>query len=166
MKLLVVGATGYIGSALLHLAHGRGIAVEGTSRRREGIGFAHYDLLAPQSGELPACDVAFLCAGVADYRRCEGNAEAYRINVDGNMAAGKRLMVERGAFVVYLSSVAAEWAGHSAYGRHKILVETFLQAIGEPAIVRFERVTPQTLTSTCERLLQIGMEQRAGIHHL
>lgn len=165
MKILVVGATGFIGSALFRAAHDAGHQALGTARRKDAPAFYHYDLLAPLEGHLPPCDAAFLCAGVADYRRCEGNAEAWRTNVDGNIAAAKRLM-KSGTFVVFLSSVAAEWAGHSAYGRAKIAVENVLQSVGDPAIVRFERVTAANLDGIVGRLLPIGAKKQSGIHHL
>lgn len=166
MRILVVGATGFIGAELLRQARERNHEAVGTTRRRDVPGLWHYDLLQPVGGLPPQPpDAAFLCAGVADYRRCEGNAEAWRVNVDGNIAAGKSLM-RAGAFVVYLSSVAAEWAGHSAYGRGKEAVELALQCIGDPAIIRCERVTPAKLTEVCEILLGIGIAKVPGIYRI
>ena len=166
MKVLIVGATGFIGSALFRAAHDAGHQVMGTGRRLDcPLSFYHYDLLDPLAGELPLCDVAYLCAGIADYRKSEGNAEAWRVNVDGNMACAKRL-AKAGAFIVYPSSVAAEWAHGTAYGRAKVAVEHFLQAITEPAIVRFDRVTAERLPKLCNELVIIGATRRAGIHHL
>lgn len=165
MRILVVGANGFIGSHLTILAHERGHVVLGTTRRKGAPAFHRYDLLDPMNGELPPCDVAFLCAGIADYRRSEGNAEAWRTNVDGNMACGKRLM-RAGAFVVYPSSVAAEWAHGTAYGRAKVAVETFLQAIGDPAIVRFDRVNRDNVVAVGARMIEIGTSRKGGIYHL
>lgn len=173
-SVMVVGADGFIGKALADLAAERGHTVVRTTRRARD--YMHgdetwppkaevfCDLLHPPA-ELPYADVAFLCAAVADYRKCEGNAEAWRANVDGAIAVGKMLM-RKGTFLVYLSSVAAEWASHTAYGRGKAMVELALRCMGDPAIVRFERVTPEKLPAVCSGLLAIGLERNAGVHHL
>lgn len=165
MKILVVGATGFIGSALLSLARERGHYAIGTSRRKEDEAFCQYDLLDPLAGELPACDVAFMCGAVANYEKCEGNREAWRINADGNIALGKRLM-RSGAFVVFLSSAAAEFAQNFAYARAKMVVELALQMLGDPAIVRFERVTAGSLGKVCEELIRIGAAKEPGIFRI
>jgi nucleoside-diphosphate-sugar epimerase len=166
MRILVVGATGFIGSQLLQRARERGHDAIGTTRKREDDSWlCHYDLLDPLAGKLPPCDVAFLCAGVANYEKCEGNREAWRINADGNIAAGKRLM-RAGAFVVFLSSAAAEFAGNFNYARAKIAVELVLQAAGDPAIVRFERVTAESIAPVCEALLAIGLARKPGIFRI
>lgn len=175
MSCLIIGADGFIGAALGRLAEERGHIVVRTTRSREKAAQCGYKTLSPcgtvycnllhPPNDLPNADVAFLCAAVSDYRKCEGSAEAWRANVDGAIAVGKLLM-RKGVFVVYLSSVAAEWATHTAYGRGKAMVELALRCIGDPAIVRFERVTPEKLSMVCSGLLAIGLERNAGVHHL
>lgn len=168
MKFLVVGATGRIGAPLMARARSLGLDFSGTSRSpatRPGAALHHYDLTTPNEGELPDCDTAFLLAGVAGFRQCEANAEAWRVNVDGVIACAKRLM-RRGTFIVFTSSVAVEWAGNSQYGRAKSAVETFLHATSDSAIVRFDLQTPQTLPGTVDRLVDIGIGQWAGVHYL
>lgn len=160
--ICIIGSDGFIGSNLYELAS-RNHTVYGTSRR-SGAAFP-LDLLRVDDVSLPHADVSFLCAAVANYRLCEGNAEAWRINVDGTLAVAKRLM-RAGSFVVFLSSVAAEWATHSAYGRAKAIVECTLQAMGDPAIIRFERVTPITVETMVSRVLGIGLARRPGIFRL
>lgn len=164
MKLLIVGGDGFIGRELTRLAREVCDAEVAATSRRSGASL-HLDLLQMGDVSLPQVDVSFLCAAVADYRACEGNAEAWRVNVDGTIAVAKQLM-RAGSFVVFLSSVAAEWATHSAYGRAKALVECTLQAIGDPAILRFERVTPARLETIALRSLDIGMARKPGIYRL
>lgn len=173
-SVMVVGADGFIGKALADLAEELGHTVIRTTRRGAAMDFGDltwpprqpvYCDLARPPADLPPADVAFLCAAVADYRKCEGSAQAWRVNVDGAITVGKILM-RKGTFVVYLSSVAAEWATHTSYGRGKAMVELALRCIGDPAIVRFERVTKETLPQVCSGLLAIGLERNAGVHHL
>lgn len=174
-SVLVVGADGFIGAALAELAREKGHEVMRTTRRARQYMQAGDLRWPPQSdifcdlmhppAHFPFADVAFLCAGVADYRKCEGSAEAWRTNVDGPIAVAKTLL-KMGTFIVYLSSVAAEWATHSAYGRAKAHVELALRCLGDPAIVRFERVTAERLPGVVSGLLAIGIGRTAGVHHL
>src|SRR5690606_13067764 len=101
--------------------------------------------------EPPACDVAFLCAGVSSMERCRTEPErARRVNVAGTIAVAQRLL-DRGAHLVYLSSNQVfdgskpkrrgdePTCPRSEYGRQKAHVEQALS--GQRAcIVRLTKV--------------------------
>lgn len=164
---LIVGGDGMIGGALFDECRKRGIDAVSTTRRfgLNDDDSVVLDLLVPQLYDcVPDVSVAYLCAGVVGYKHCEGNPAAWRTNVDGTIALGRRL-VRQGAFVVFMSSDAVEHLPHSAYGLQKAAVEGFLQSVTEPAIVRAGRVDREMLPDLCDMLIAIGEERRVGVHN-
>jgi nucleoside-diphosphate-sugar epimerase len=160
MNALIIGADGFIGSNLFRCLPACGHSVIGTTRKGTP-GLANYDLLKP--GDLPAAEVAYLCAAVNGFRPCEGNREAYRTNVDGTIETARRL-VAAGTFVVFLSSDSVEWID-SAYSRQKALVEVALQLLGGSAIVRAGRVTKFSVGQLVRSLMSIGAARVPGVYH-
>jgi dTDP-4-dehydrorhamnose reductase len=139
-RTLVVGADGLIGAALAQ----RGDDVVGLTRR-------DLDLSAPPASwpELPAVDVAFLCAAESRLEACERDPEGTRrVNVTATVELARRLR-DRGAFIVFLSSnhVFDGREPHrrhdeavcpvNAYGRQKAEAETRLN---EGATLRLTKV--------------------------
>lgn len=161
---LVVGGDGLIGKAVLARLCAAGLPAVATTRRAipdDKWAWLRLDLTEPAS-ELPAADVAYLCAGIKGFRECEGVAETWRVNVDGMVAVGKQLL-RQGAFVVYVSTDAVDWSP-SSYARQRAQVEAVLQGCGDPAIVRCGRVTSETAPGLAAVLIEIGTQRRAGVH--
>lgn len=159
MKALVVGGDGRIGSELVRLLRTGGHDVIPTSRRQPvPDGWLWLDLDGPMR-ELPACDVVYLVAAIHTFQGCEGNAAAWRINVD----APCEIVRKCGAFPVFVSSDCVEWGGVTAYARMKASVEMFIQA-KDGAIVRPSRVTPDRLGMLCELMRRVGENREAGVH--
>ncbi len=154
---LVVGGDGLIGGALKSFFEPDVIA---TSRRQNDSSSVFLDLMLPPD-QLMTADVAYFCAGVNGIRENEGNAIAWRTNVDGTIAVIK-LVPE--AFVVYLSSNAVEWSDTS-YARQRGAVELFLQTRGRAAIVRVQKVTKDNVAQFVLFLVKIGQKQRDGVYH-
>lgn len=111
LRALVIGADGVIGSALCdHLAR-CGHTLFGTTRRKNKVDSNRtllLDLAEPRiaTDHLPDVDIAIICAAMARFADCRMQPDlARRVNVTAPIAVARRL-VERGAFVVRLSSSA------------------------------------------------------------
>lgn len=105
MKIVVVGATGYIGSRLLAAGRIRG-DVLGTSSRKGGT-MAHLDLGTPGSfdySEIFPGDAVFLAAAISSPDVCALQRDlAWAVNVSGTSEVIERV-IARGARVVLFSS--------------------------------------------------------------
>lgn len=106
--ILVVGGDGLIGRALCSRLREAGGKVIATTRREvASTGGAHLrlDLAKPEEWEFPeTCSVAVLCAAATHLAFCRDHPEeARRINVDNTLKLA-RILAERGAFVVFLST--------------------------------------------------------------
>lgn len=109
-KCLIVGGNGVIGSALKAALSDSGMEVWITARPGNPTGFHRtlpLDLSAPGDFRLPINPrSAFLCAAQSKFLDCERDADSSRrVNVTGNMAVAEMLL-EKGTFVVFLSSGA------------------------------------------------------------
>jgi dTDP-4-dehydrorhamnose reductase len=166
---LVVGADGTIGRALLATLRAGGWQACGTTRRadaRDGLAgldladFPDRSLRGLSLDALPPPLAAFLLAAVTGYDRCAKDPAATRvINVDHTLEIA-RLLVQRGAFVLFPSSSAvfgdygARAPGEgdlqqpaTEYGRQKVAAEqgisrlaTTAQGGAGTAIVRIAKV--------------------------
>lgn len=134
----------------------------GAASRKEGDGGVFVDLAQGEFREaldFSASEV-FFCAAMTNIQGCEKNPEeAYRVNVSQTLALMTGL-VERGAFVVWLSSntvfdgqlagmdEASAYSPTTCYGRQKM--ETEQAILGSPrlaaqvAIVRLSKVLSPT----------------------
>ncbi|MBN2330128.1 MAG: SDR family oxidoreductase [Candidatus Omnitrophica bacterium] len=114
MKILITGATGYLGEKIVREAHERGHAVRALCRNPsngvfpEGVEAAQGDLSRPESlaAAMRDCRAVIHTAGLVSIWRRDVQ-DFYRVNVDGTgnvLKAAKNAGVER---VIYTSSFFA-----------------------------------------------------------
>lgn len=162
MRALIVGGDGLIGSAIYEELTAREIEAIRTSRRGTP-GSWGFDLLSDPRARLPQTEVAFICTGINGFVECEGNATSWRVNVDGVLAVAKTLM-RAGSFVLYPSSNAIETLD-CAYARQRALVEIGLQAMGDPVIVRCQKVIKENVVSCARAFVDLALKRTPGIFH-
>jgi len=155
MKELVIGCTGFIGGALFGMLPG----AIGTSSRPGG---QHLHLDLRDVREVPACDIAYICAGANGAKRCEGSQDSFLVNVDGPIEVA-RIVTERGGFVVWISSMSIEWMGAAAYQRQKLAAESVLRLMPGVGVVRAGRVVRDNVQDLCMALIRIGRSRQAGL---
>lgn len=155
----MVGADSMIGKAVVGSIAKSGGEVWTTTRRPTGsrTNALHFDLGAPV--ELPSWvtpERAYICAARAGFQDCEEHPDdTHRVNVDGTVAIARSLL-ERGTFLVFLST-SAVFAGHhpapsesepvsptTEYARQKAEAEQRLLELdsghGRFAVVRLTKV--------------------------
>jgi dTDP-4-dehydrorhamnose reductase len=159
-RCLIVGGSGVIGSALKATLSGSEREVWITARPGKPTDFHRtlpLDLSAPGDFRLPINPhSAFVCAAQSKFLDCERDADSSRrVNVTGTMAIAAMLL-DKGTFVVFLSTGAVfdgstrlpgETSSPSAtteYGRQKAEAEERLLELdngkGRVAIVRMTKV--------------------------
>ena len=156
MTSLVIGGNGVLGSAIVRLENAQ------FSTRRHGPGV--YYCLDLDPAVLPTCDVSYLCAGTKGYKECEGNAEAFRPDVDGNIKLIRHLF-KAGSFIVFISSEGVEWGAATAYARNRLLVESALWMMPRTAIVRPGKFDAENVEDLARRCIEIGNTRVEGIHY-
>jgi nucleoside-diphosphate-sugar epimerase len=154
VRELIIGGDGFIGTALRRSLP----EAVATTRRRDMVG-PFLDLLEVRA--VPACDVAYLCAGANGAKACEGSQAAFRVNVDAPIEIA-RLVAAGGGFTVFVSSMSVEWLS-TAYQRHKLAAEGALRAMPAVGIVRAGRVVKTNLDELCETLIHVGRNRVAGV---
>ncbi len=151
----VVGADSAIGNELMRSCADAGISCIGTTRRHDSHTSAtHLDLATdPSAWTIPqGIDVAFLCAAITSIDTCQRKPEeTRRVNVEQTLSLA-RMLKERGAHVVFLStnqvfdgSVTrqksdAPTQSLTEYGCQKAAVEQELLSTGNATIARFTKV--------------------------
>ena len=163
-SVLIVGADGAIGRRLVAAFKAGGKSVWQTTRKRETMSERRLFLdLSEDVNQslLPSVQIstAILCAAVTTMERCRVEPESTRqVNVLSTVALAKQL-VNRGAFVIFLSSNAVfdgdtpfakptdPFNPQTEYGRQKAEAEEQLQNLKDKiAVVRFTKiVTPDML---------------------
>ncbi len=127
MRLLVTGATGYIGEQLVRVALSRGHEVIAASRRLSSarIGWIPFDLSSTSEIAIPdGIDVVFHLAAVTS---------ASAVDPDIELGAARRLSAAAagtGARIVFVSSQTAREDAPTAYGRTKWQIERLILAAG------------------------------------
>lgn len=156
MRELVIGATGFIGQALCQQ-----LPEAARTARRVGPYEAYLDLADFRDNNLPACDIAYVCAGANGAKACEGNQESFRVNVDAPIEIA-RVVAARGGFTVWISSMSVEWLG-GAYQRQKLAAECALRPLHTVGIVRAGRVTRDNVADLCRTLVEVGRNRISGV---
>jgi len=154
MVELIIEQDGFIGGHLCtHLPN----ALRTTRRRWEGNAL-FYDML--QKGPLPCADVVYICAGVNGNLPCAREPSiSWRTNVDGTIHIADHF---KDAFVVWISSAAVEWSAE-IYGSQKRIVETYLRALPNVAIVRAGRVLRSNVDILCAKMIALGRAKQRGV---
>jgi dTDP-4-dehydrorhamnose reductase len=165
-KVLVVGADGVIGSALVSALSQAGSDVLGSSRRSDSK-CLRLDLGAPvPTASLPDAQTVFLCAGINGFAACDADpALASRVNIEATLAIGTHYL-QRAAHVAFLSSTAvfgsrgdapgemAVLSPNTTYGAFKCASEVALQAVASSAPGPFTIVRLTKVLSAQTPLLQ------------
>ncbi len=138
MRLLITGATGYVGSTLVRhaLAHGHEVTVASRTPLKGFSGnYLHYDLSDEAALEIPdgCAAVLHLAASTSSMAGISGKQEvaAARSLIGAASAAGARF--------IFVSSQVASLTAPTAYGRIKAEIETETLAAGG-TVVRLGQV--------------------------
>lgn len=153
MKTAVFGSRGMLGS---HLIWKKELG-EISPFNRESFPLDGGDL----STILPH-DLAFLCAGTKGTEACEGNREAFRSDVDGNIRLSRHLL-KQGTFVVFVSTDAVEWALHTAYARNRFMVELAIGNEPNVAIFRPGKFTESNVSEVAKACAEVGLQRKEGL---
>ncbi len=157
MKILIVGASGFVGGHLIEIARARGHEVIGTQRSAQRNDLVHFDLVEQRLGETFdrgwfQSAVVIACAAIQQIDQCRQDPIASRrLNVE----ATERLLVdaaELGAQPVFISSSfvfsgtdasyreSAPRRPINAYGEQKAATEQFLEEnLPNSLRVRFDK---------------------------
>ena len=150
MTILVTGPKGILGSALCN--------------DKRCVAW-HARLENPDYQSLQLVNAAILCAGRKGFHECDGNDEAFRADVDGNISIAKHLM-KHGVFVVFISTEAVERTGHrAAYSSNRLLVEQFLWTQGNNAIIRPRRFDSWNVDGLAGLCINVANKKLDGVHH-
>ena len=107
-------------------------------------------------------DLAFLCAGTKGFAACEGNTEAFRADVDGNIFLARHLL-KLGTFVVFVSTDAVEVALNGAYARNRMLVELAIGGLPNVAIFRPGKFDEHNVKTCAQTLARVGRDRVEGL---
>ena len=153
MKTAVFGSSGWLGS---HLIFKKELGdISPFNRQSFNLDNGDLSIIIPH-------DLAFLCAGTKGFAENEGNRQAFRSDVDGNIRLARHLL-RQGTFVVFVSTDAVEWALHTAYARNRFMVE--LAIGGEPnvAIFRPAKFTEATIAEVALACAKVGLQRKEGL---
>lgn len=151
MKCLVLGGSGLLGKALCaelgpHLQYA-------PTRAEKPLETAD---------EFLSYDVAFLCAGTKGFAENEGNREAFRSDVDGNIRIARHLL-KQGTFVVFVSTDAVEWALHTAYARNRYMVEVAIGSLPNVGIFRPAKFYSSNVAEVARACAEVGLNRKEGL---
>lgn len=127
MKLVVTGASGYIGQRLVRLATAAGHQVTGAGRRRgAAAAWLPFDLDRPEAFTLPAGTDVVLHLAAVTVANGDPDGKAQLAAVDTLLAAA----AAAGARLLFVSSQTARADAPTSYGRTKWQIEQRVLAAG------------------------------------
>ena len=168
---LVIGADGFVGSALTEALMSSGASVMTTTRRKERTRPASIllDLNHVEAfrNVVPAAVVAYICAAITSMKACEEDPSGTAsINLTGTANLG-HLLHAAGTFVILPSSNAVFDGSRpflsprtpdspvTEYGRQKAGIERQLLSMGRASVVRFTKVVSGDLPLFREWMLSL-----------
>ena len=153
MTHLVIGANSKIGAELFRQLEGRGENVIGTTRRNDDSGMPKLDLLSIDPSDIPACDVAYICA--AAIKPVPGEMDAM---INGTLDVINRLCAN-GAFPVFLSSQAVE-VRTDDYAKTKAAIERGVSNLNV-CVMRLGDV--MDIEGCASEIIKAGISRRPGL---
>ncbi len=158
MRVLVTGARGFIGSALVVALEAAGYAVRGLGRGAGSMeDWRQADFAAPDSlaGVCDGCEAVIHLAGVA-HTRADGK-EHEAVTVAGTRALLAEAREAKVAQFLFVSSIKVECA-RDAYAESRRMAEDMVRACSLPsvAIVRPALVYDAGMRGNLGRLLQVA----------
>jgi dTDP-4-dehydrorhamnose reductase len=153
MNVLIIGADGQLGGALLKILTTNNYSVAGTSRRKETNHY-YWDMEKIFNNQFPLneFDLIYICAAITNIKYCREKPEnARQVNVKSIVSLLEKLNQNK-KHVVFLSSSAVfdckepkmrenrEYLPTTEYGRLKVELELFLRERGDTSILRMTKV--------------------------
>lgn len=142
---IVIGA-GYIGRRL-----SKKLGCKATTR-------AEFNLLDFDPSFLKDYSTIYLCAGANGAKRCEGQQDAYRANVDATQKIARHSL-----FLVWISSMSIEWS-EGAYQRQKRQAEALVSNMDNVATIRAGRVVDSNIDDLCDLMVEVGTKRVSGLY--
>lgn len=173
MKILIIGKSSFIGSAITDLAIAEGMEVTFTSREDESSP-CYLDLGSIKDEWVPPTnvDIIILCAAATSMKWCETNSLAsWKINTEapGTIARAIQKQKKKMIFLsseqvfsgtIHRPSVKTPKSPQSVYGKQKAKAEELVQAnLTNSAIVRLTKVVHPKLRLFCDWSAQLAKNQ-------
>lgn len=157
MKLVVVGASGFLGRHTLALARARGIPCVGTRTRSADPALVPFDLRDGRLRDaLPQafCDralVAILCAAISQPEKCARDPDSRSVNVIGMKRAAEDVAALGGRVIFLSTGFVFDGArgGYTEddapsplneYGRQKVEMEQFFAGRTDAMVARVDKL--------------------------
>jgi dTDP-4-dehydrorhamnose reductase len=155
-RILIVGASGNIGTAIAEELDKRGINFDGTFSNTAHKDYFRFDLAEEESQiDLKIYSMVIICAGIAGKNVESNPGLAQQINIDGTIRLIDRVH-EAGGQITFISSSAVFSAKQQGsqetsipipmtlYGKHKLEIENYLLSphvsLYKPTIIRPTKV--------------------------
>lgn len=162
MKYLVIGGDGRVGSALVRELQYRGLDYAFTSRTTRRGGSHYLDLSQWPLTNVPIADTIYLVAAIPSFVAAEDDPRGtWRVNVDAPLAIARG---QSEAKIVFVSSDAVSFCGHTEYGRQKAHVEAALYFRPRTSIVRSRRLAEGDEIALARILVDIGVSPTYGFY--
>jgi dTDP-4-dehydrorhamnose reductase len=173
MKILIIGKSSFIGSAITDLAIAEGMEVTFTSREDESSP-CYLDLGSIKDEWVPPTnvDIIILCAAATSMKWCETNSLAsWKINAEAPGIIARAIQKQKKKMIflsseqvfsgtIHRPSVKTPKSPQSVYGKQKAKAEELVQAnLTNSAIVRLTKVVHPKLRLFCDWSAQLAKNQ-------
>jgi dTDP-4-dehydrorhamnose reductase len=173
MKIMIIGKSSCIGSAITDLAIAEGIEVTFTSREEE-FSPCYLDLASIKDDWVPPTnvDMVILCAAATSMKWCEANSLAsWKINAEAPGTIAQAIQKQKKKMIFLSSeqvfsgttlrpSVKTPKNPQSVYGKQKAQAEELVQAnLTNSAIVRLTKVVHPKLRLFCDWSARLAKNQ-------